>query len=96
MNPSTSETEARWLVTGRVQGVGFRWFVLQAARELGIRGDVRNLGDGAVEIRARGAARDVAALLDVVRRGPSHSRVDVVERLGIDGAPAFDGFDIRR
>ena len=86
----------RWLVTGRVQGVGFRWFVLQAARRLGISGDVRNLRDGAVEIRARGAADDLGALLEEGRRGPDGARVDGVERSAIDGSPEFDGFDIRR
>jgi acylphosphatase len=84
----------RWLVSGRVQGVGFRYFVLLAARQVGLDGDVRNLRDGRVEVRVRGAAEELRRLLEEVRRGPSGSRVDRVEQEEIDVLP-FEGFDVR-
>ena len=96
-NAATPETSvAHWLVAGRVQGVGFRWFVCRAAEQLGVRGDVRNLRDGRVEIRASGSADLVSALLDEVRRGPSGARVDGVEQLSPDPSIGFHDFGVRR
>ena len=68
----------RVVVTGRVQGVGFRWFVRQEARRLGVAGWVRNLPDGSVELAAGGAAPAVQRLLDHVRVGPDASQVEAV------------------
>jgi len=85
----------RWLVVGRVQGVGFRWFVTQAARDLGIRGDARNLSDGRVEIRAVGDARQLEALLASVRQGPPAARVDDVQQLRLEDDWSPDAFGIR-
>jgi acylphosphatase len=85
----------RWLVSGRVQGVGFRWFVLRAARACGVEGDVRNLPDGRVEVRARGNASNLARLLEDIRQGPPSSRVDDVEESVLDPEVSFDGFDVR-
>jgi acylphosphatase len=93
---SSSEDSAHWIVSGRVQGVGFRWFVLQAARDCGVRGDVRNLPDGSVEIRATGRPEQLTALLSEVRAGPRGARVDSVERREADSSLRFVGFDIRR
>lgn len=87
---------AHWLVAGRVQGVGFRWFVCQAAERLGVRGDVRNLRDGRVEIRVSGSTELVNALLDEVQRGPSGARVDGVEQLSPDLSIGFRDFGVRR
>jgi acylphosphatase len=84
-----------WRLSGRVQGVGFRWFVRQAAVRLGVNGDVANLADGRVEIRAQGRSDQLAGLLAAARRGPPAARVDRVETLALDEAMAFDGFDIR-
>ena len=84
----------RWLVSGRVQGVGFRYFVLHNARRIGLEGEVRNRRDGRVEIRARGTQTELERLLDELRRGPSGSRVDGVDEQEIDAA-TFDGFEIR-
>ncbi|MBA4072701.1 MAG: acylphosphatase [Gemmatimonas sp.] len=66
-------------VRGRVQGVGFRWFVARTARELALRGWVRNADDGTVEVAAEGAAAQVERLLEALRRGPPHAVVQSVE-----------------
>lgn len=65
-------------VVGRVQGVGFRWFVRENARRLGLAGWVRNLPDGSVEIAAAGIEQSVQRLAEVVRVGPDGARVDEV------------------
>jgi acylphosphatase len=89
----TGPRAVHWLIAGRVQGVGFRYFVRETARRNGVRGDVRNLPDGRVEMRASGD--DLGPFLREVRRGPVGSRVDDVESLPPDSALEFDGFEIR-
>lgn len=74
----------RAVVTGRVQGVGFRWFVRQEARRLGVAGWVRNLEDGRVELLANGPPVAVERLLEHVRVGPTSSRVDDVAREAVE------------
>ena len=69
----------RVLVEGRVQGVGFRWFVQEAALDLRVGGWVRNLRDGRVELVAEGEDAAVRALVERVRRGPGFARVDRLE-----------------
>ncbi len=74
-------------VQGRVQGVGFRYFTLQRAQSLGVRGWVRNLADGSVEIMVSGAGSPLEKFIDAVKNGPSFSRVDdvvVSEKTGDD------------
>ena len=68
----------RYLVRGRVQGVGFRYFTQAAAVRAGVRGWVRNNPDGTVEISASGDVDAVARLEEEVRRGPRGARVDQV------------------
>jgi len=63
------------VVHGRVQGVGFRWFVRTEARRLGLAGWVRNLSDGTVEMRASGIAQFLSALEQAVQRGPDGALV---------------------
>ena len=65
-----------FLIQGRVQGVGFRWFVHREASELELRGWVRNTEDGDVEVVAHGEESDLAELRASLRRGPRGSRVD--------------------
>jgi acylphosphatase len=69
----------RYVVTGRVQGVGFRWFVQREAEALGLRGWVRNTPDGAVEVLADGSEEQVALLASRLKQGPRAARVDKVE-----------------
>lgn len=67
-----------YLVKGRVQGVGFRWFVHREAAELGLRGWVRNTDSGHVEVVASGDAELLAELKTAIRKGSRGSRVDAV------------------
>jgi acylphosphatase len=67
-----------FLVKGRVQGVGFRWFVLREAAEIGLRGWVRNTEDGHVEVLAAGEPEQLKDLLAALGRGSRGSRVDAV------------------
>src|ERR1700690_4268131 len=69
----------RFIVRGRVQGVGFRWFVEREAHILGIVGWVRNNADSSVEILALGTRDQLAGLRSRLRAGPRASRVDEVE-----------------
>ena len=67
-----------FLIQGRVQGVGFRWYVHREASELDLCGWVRNTEEGEVEVVASGTAEDLAELRASLRRGPRGSRVDRV------------------
>jgi acylphosphatase len=66
-------------VRGRVQGVGFRWFVRERARALGLSGWVRNNSDGSVEVFAVGPQNELAKLRKMLEEGPPAATVDVVE-----------------
>jgi acylphosphatase len=68
-----------FLVKGRVQGVGYRWFVQYEAAHLGLRGWVRNTDDGAVEVLAAGSPAQIEQLVLALHRGTRGSRVDQVE-----------------
>jgi acylphosphatase len=68
-------------VRGRVQGVGFRWYVVEMARELRLAGWVKNRGDGNVELAAAGEADALARLEAAVTAGPPGARVEEVRRL---------------
>ena len=71
-----------FLIQGRVQGVGFRWYVHREASELDLRGWVRNTEDGDVEVLVHGNELDLNELRASLRRGPRGSRVDrVVEHV---------------
>ena len=69
----------RIVVHGRVQGVGFRYFVQNAANRFGLVGDVRNCPDSTVEIVVEGNARKIAEFIDHVQKGPSLARVQRVD-----------------
>jgi len=66
----------RFLVSGRVQGVGYRYFAFDAARREGLAGSVRNLDDGRVEVIAEGEAEAVTRFERAIRQGPSRARVE--------------------
>ena len=86
----------KYLITGRVQGVGFRYFVLRQAGSLGLAGWTRNLPNGAVEVVARGGEEGLSALEAALARGPSHARVENVEKSQIsDDLADVNGFEIR-
>jgi acylphosphatase len=69
-------------IRGRVQGVGFRWYVVDMARELRLAGWVKNKADGNVELAAAGGSDALARLEAAVAAGPSGARVEEVRRLG--------------
>src|SRR5208337_4489065 len=77
-----------FLIQGRVQGVGFRWYVHREASELDLRGWVRNTDDGDVEVVASGSVEDLADLRSSLRRGPRGSRVDRLVEHYLDEAEA--------
>ena len=85
----------RFMVSGRVQGVGFRYFALDAARREGLHGYVRNNDDGSVEALAEGEAEAVERFERAIRRGPSRARVErvMVDEMTPDVTNA--GFEIR-
>ena len=85
----------RAVVRGRVQGIGFRDYVLNRARFLGLTGYVRNLPDGrSVEVVAEGARPDLEQLLDYLREGPRMSRVDAVDAKWGEATGVYDGFGV--
>jgi acylphosphatase len=69
----------RFTVSGRVQGVGFRWFVVREASARGLKGWTRNLPDGRVEVVAQGDPQAIQDLAEALARGPRAARVDRVE-----------------
>jgi len=87
---------AVFVITGCVQGVGFRWYVLQAAEALSLTGEVRNRTDGAVVIEAEGARETLEALLETAREGPAMAMVRQVDVSWSEGAAQFHGFRIGR
>lgn len=84
----------RYVVRGRVQGVGFRWFVDHEARQLGLAGWVRNNIDGTVETLAMGTEQQHAALGAKLRQGPRAARVDQVQESLAEPVPGLTTFRI--
>jgi acylphosphatase len=84
----------RYLVSGHVQGVGYRYFTLRAAETLGVSGFARNLEDGRVEVVAEAGDDAMAAFEEKLRQGPSFSSVTTVDRTVIE-ARGDRGFHIR-
>ena len=84
----------RWLVSGRVQGVGFRYFVQDKASELGLAGWTRNLDDGRVEVYATGTSETLSDLAAALHIGPRMADVRSVEEME-DVVLKLAGFSIR-
>jgi acylphosphatase len=84
----------RFIVRGRVQGVGFRWFVEREAHMLGIAGWVRNNHDGSVEVLAQGTRDQLAGLHARLREGPRAARVDEVGVADASPTPGVNSFRI--
>ena len=78
---ATGTLARRFYVSGRVQGVGFRYFAESVASRLGVSGYVRNLPDGRVEVYAAGTAEQLASLAAELGCGPRMAWVDGVEEL---------------
>jgi acylphosphatase len=94
---STEKTGAlahRYIVRGRVQGVGFRWFVEREAHILGISGWVRNNSDGSVEVLAQGTRDQLLGFRSRLRQGPRAARVDDVEEFGAKPVSGLNTFRI--
>lgn len=82
--------------SGRVQGVGFRYFVMRHARAEELYGYVRNLNDGRVEFFLQGDADSVSRVLGRIRVGPDYSQVNELQLRDTDEFPGLDEFIIRR
>lgn len=81
-------------VSGRVQNVGFRFYVQARAEELGLDGWVKNLADGRVEVEAVGFDEELERFEALLRRGPSAARVDDVRAERRQGQPDGSGFRV--
>jgi acylphosphatase len=91
----TGEMDARkWVVAGRVQGVGFRNYVQKYACRLGLTGYAKNLADGRVEVHAVGEEAKLNSLSGYVRRGPMLAEVRTVDEQ-VAEVVGYDGFYIR-
>ena len=84
---------ARFLVSGKVQGVWFRAAAREQAQRLGLRGHARNLPDGSVEVLAAGADDAIETFARWLQHGPQHARVDRVERAQVE-VDAVEGFSV--
>jgi acylphosphatase len=80
---------------GRVQGVGFRYFVRSRAKELQINGYVRNGWEGKVEIEAEGEKKDLETLLDYLKIGPPRARVTQLDISELSYKNCFEDFEIK-
>ena len=90
MEPSEAMVQVAWRVTGRVQGVGFRWWTRTSAVALGLRGSVRNCADGSVEIEVTGPPDVVRSFRSLLQQGPPGARVDAVRPIPTHGDPPPD------
>ncbi len=82
------------IVKGRVQGVGYRWYTREKARELGVNGYVRNLPNGDVEVWAEGEQQVVNELIYSLRQGPSWSQVTDVKIDEMTPQGNFNNFNV--
>ena len=96
MPPERTSVQARrFLIRGRVQGVGFRWFVEREAHILGIAGWVRNNHDGSVEVLAMGTPEQLTGLRSRLREGPRAARVDGVKESEAEPVAGLNSFQVR-
>jgi acylphosphatase len=84
----------QYVVQGRVQGVGYRYFALREAEALGVNGFARNLPDGTVEVLAEGPEEALTRFEEKLRAGPAFSRVEGVARTPVTPREA-EGFHVR-
>ena len=86
----------KFFVSGDVQGVGYRFFVQRSSAAHQVRGYVRNLRDGRVEILAEGSAKAVEAFRHDLAAGPTYSRVGTIEELVVEPSGLYSNFRIER
>ena len=85
----------RWVLSGRVQGVGFRWFVLRVAQRLSVTGWARNLWDGGVEVMGQGTVSMLHDFERELHKGPLLSNVENVEKIEVTSeVSTFKSFEI--
>lgn len=84
----------RWLISGRVQGVGFRYFVQEKASGLGLNGFARNLADGRVEVYAAGPPEKLSELAGALHVGPRMADVRSVDEQD-EAVKSFSNFSVR-
>ena len=84
----------RFIVRGRVQGVGYRYFALHAARRAGVVGTVRNMPDGTVEAIAEGTRQAIADFRRELQSGPSYAHVSRVDEIEMQATGRYSGFDV--
>ncbi len=84
----------KYLISGRVQGVCFRWFTHRAAESLGVRGYVRNLPDDRVEAWAQGSASQLESFRKELQRGPPSAIVTEIGEQEVQPSAEFAGFSI--
>jgi len=90
-----SDIAVECIVSGRVQGVGFRYSTAQKAQELGLAGWVRNRADGSVELVAQGRDDAVAAMLAWLSEGPRFANVSAVRTTDVEIDPDLASFEVR-
>jgi len=93
--PEWAQVTRAFRVEGHVQGVGFRWWTVRMAERLGLKGWVRNLPDGAVEVHLAGVPDAVDEMAGELGRGPSRARVDRVSIVGVGVGIPPSGFEVR-
>jgi acylphosphatase len=91
---SQNKAARRWFVAGRVQGVGFRYFVVHHAQALGLKGYTQNLDDGRVEVYAAGTEEALRELAGRLHVGPRFAEVRAVEEIEASMLK-YEGFHIR-
>jgi acylphosphatase len=94
-NKSNEVQELRARVHGRVHGVGYRYFVVERALSMGLRGYARNVSDGSVEVLAQGLRPALENLLALLRRGPTAADVKEVEVDWGEPSTYLSGFHVR-
>lgn len=85
---------AHFLVKGRVQGVSFRWFVRDSALQLELKGTVKNLADGSVEVNVEGSEDKILDLIQTMNNGNGISRVDDIKEIWSESKQEWQTFTI--
>jgi len=84
----------RFIISGRVQGAGYRYFAIRAARRAGVAGTVRNLPDGTVEAIAEGSETALKEFRFALEKGPSYGQVSRVDETDLPSTGRYSGFDV--